>query len=161
MDPTLSREHLEKLIAEEHAALAQLETLLVAEQSVLQKDELTAVEAASDARQRSMGELLRIQDERRALLRLHGFNDDKFGIEKILAWCDPESTLRRSWRECADVATRCRTLNERNSALVAARMQRVENLLQVIVGPSRHAGVYSATGRRDQAHSGGLLAAEA
>ncbi len=161
MDPRLCRDHLEKLIAEEHAALTELEQLLVGEHAILIKNDLTAVETASEQRQIHMGELLRIQSERRSLLRMHGYADDKDGINQLLIWCDPPRALSRSWSECAQSATRCRDLNERNAALVAARMKRVEGLLEVIVGPGNYANVYSASGQRDSGRSGSLLAAEA
>lgn len=161
MDPQLCREHLEKLLAEEVALLIELERLLLQEHTVLVSNELTALEAAGDARQARMSALVRIQEERRALLRMHGYSGDHEGVNKLLTWCDPRQTLRGDWRRCGELAAVCRQHNERNAALVAARMKRVESLLEVIVGPGTHAGVYSASGARDAARFGGIFAAEA
>ena len=161
MDPQLCREQLEQLINEETSLLGDLEQLLGREHEILQKNELSALETASDLRQERMGALLRIQDERGTLLRMHGYSADGVGIDKLLAWCDPKQQLRTRWSQCLDLATRCRRSNDRNAALVSARMQRVEGLLEVIVGPSQHAGTYSSTGGRSQNRSGAMFAGEA
>lgn len=161
MDPQLCRDQLRGLLQEELQLLDQLEQLLVSEHEVLLQNEITALEAASAARQLRMAELLKIQDERRATLTLHGFPGDSSGIETALQWCDPTQTLKQRWAECLIVAQRCRTANERNAALVAARMRRVGGLLDVIVAPHQRSSVYSATGTRATAEHGLRFAAEA
>lgn len=161
MDPRLCRDQLEQLIASEVTLLNELEKLLVTEHDVLLKNELVALEAASDARQQCMGALLQIQDERVALLRMHGYSNDPAGINRLLDWCDPAKILKSRWSACLELASRCRQSNERNAALVAARMKRVAGLLDVIVGPAQRATVYSASGSRDSGRSGALFAAEA
>jgi flagellar biosynthesis/type III secretory pathway chaperone len=108
-----------------------------------------------------MTALLAIQDERHTLLRMHGYNSDPLGVNKLLDWCDPRQTLKASWMQCGKFAERCRLLNDRNAALVAARMKRVEGLLEVIVGSGKQANVYSAAGTQDAGRSGVMFAAEA
>lgn len=161
MDPRLCREQLERLVTDEARLMGELEKLLVTEYDVLLKNELAALETASEARQQCMGALLQIQDERVALLRMHGYSNDPAGINRLLDWCDPGKSLKARWSACLELAARCRQSNDRNAALVAARMQRVAGLLEVIVGPGQRAAVYSASGSRDAGRSGGLFAAEA
>ena len=161
MDPQLCSEHLSRLLAEETTQLGELQQLLYAEHEVLLANELNALETASTNRQLCMSALLRIQDERRALLRLHGYRDDPDGINQLLNWCDPGQALKKRWSACLDQAARCRQSNDRNAALVAARLKRVEGLLEVIVGPGQHANVYSASGGQHGNRSGVLFATEA
>lgn len=161
MDPQLCREQLSRLISDEARLMGELEKLLITEHEVLTKNEIVALEAASEARQHCMSALLQIQDERVALLQMHGYSNDPDSINRMLDWCDPARLLKIRWSACLDLAARCRQSNERNAALVAARMKRVAGLLDVIVGTNQRAGVYSATGVRDNGRSGALFAAEA
>lgn len=134
MDPGVCREHLEKLLAEETAALAQLETVLDREHELLIANDVDALERAGETRQTLVGTLVRAEDERRSLCRMMNVPPDHQGLERLLAWCDPSRTLKRRWAECAERATRCRQANDRNGALVAARMKRLEGVLEVLTG---------------------------
>jgi flagella synthesis protein FlgN len=134
VDPGVCREHLEKLLAEETAALAQLETLLDREHELLIANDVDGLDGAGEARQACVGTLVRSEDERRSLCRMMNVPPDHQGLERLLAWCDPSRTLRRRWGECSELAARCRQLNDRNGALVAARLKRVEGVLEVLTG---------------------------
>ena len=152
MDPGVCREHLEKLLAEENAALAQLETLLDREHELLIANDVDGLDRAGEARQACVGTLVRAEDERRSLCRMLNVPPDHQGLERLLAWCDPSRTLRRRWAECSERATRCRQLNDRNGALVAARLKRVEGMLEVLTGRAQpkvygRQGAFEAPGR--------------
>ena len=70
MDPGVCREHLEKLLAEETAALAQLETLLDREHELLIANDVDGLDRAGETRQLLVGTLVRAEDERRSLCRM-------------------------------------------------------------------------------------------
>jgi flagellar biosynthesis/type III secretory pathway chaperone len=108
-----------------------------------------------------MSELLRIQDERRGLLRATGHTVDTAGIESLLRICDPQRTLPARWARCADLAARCRGLNDFNGALVASRMRRVEGMLEILTGRKRETPIYGRQGQQAWVAAGRLLAAEA
>src|SRR5687768_14726867 len=114
-----------------------------------------------EERQESVGRLLRAEDERKNLCRMHGREPDALGSEQLMKWCDPRGTLRAQWAECANGATRCRELNDRNGALVLARMKRVETLLTVITGKTQEPQTYGPRGAYAAPRSGGVLATEA
>jgi flagellar biosynthesis/type III secretory pathway chaperone len=160
VDSSVCREHLARLIAEEAASLTQLEELLAREHETLVANNIEALEQATEKRQVAIGALLRIEDERRSLCHMHGHSPDLAGLEKLLAWCDPRGTLKAQWAECATRAGRCRDLNERNGALVMARMKRVEGLLSVITRRDTVA-TYGPQGAYQPPRSGGVLAVEA
>jgi flagella synthesis protein FlgN len=152
VDPGVCREHLEKLLAEETAALAQLETLLDREHELLIANDVDGLGRAGEARQACVGTLVRAEDERRSLCRMMNVPADPQGLERLLAWCDPAGTLRRRWAECSERAARCRQLNDRNGALVAARLKRVEGMLDVLTGRAQpkvygRQGAFEAPGR--------------
>jgi flagellar biosynthesis protein FlgN len=134
VDPVVCREHLDKLLAEETAALAQLETLLDREHELLLANDVDGLDRAGEARQACVGTLVRAEDERRSLCRMMNVPADHQGLGRLLAWCDPSRTLQRRWAECGERAARCRQLNDRNGALVAARLKRVEGVLEVLTG---------------------------
>jgi flagellar biosynthesis/type III secretory pathway chaperone len=146
VDQNICREHLEKLISEEVSALTRLESLLDAEHEILTTNDVDALERAGDARQECIGQLVRIEDERRSLCRMHNVPPDAQGLERLLAWCDPSRNLQRRWTGCAERATRCRNLNDRNGALVAARLKRAEGMLDVLTGRANQPKVYSKQG---------------
>ena len=146
MDPGVCREHLEKLLAEEVGALSQLESLLDREHELLVANDVDELERAGDARQACVGILVRVEDERRTLCRMMNVPADKTGLDRLLTWCDPSGTLKRRWSGCADLATRCRDLNDRNGALVTARLKRTEGMLNVITGRANHPKVYGKQG---------------
>ena len=146
MDPKVCREHLERLVGEETAALRRLEVLLDTEHEYLLANDLEELDRAGDARQVCIAELLRIEDERRSLCRMMNLPTDPVGIERLLAWCDPSRALQRRWAACTELATHCRNRNDRNGALVNARLKRVEGLLDVLTGRSNQPKVYGKQG---------------
>jgi flagellar biosynthesis protein FlgN len=142
VDINLCRESIERLLVEECGLLAQLETLLDTEHRHLIGNDIDAFEQAGAARQTCMGKLVRIEDERRSLCRMSGKSVDRAGLQQLLAWCDPKNTLQRRWLEINDRATRCRERNDRNGIVVAARLRRVEGMLNVITGRDQAPATY-------------------
>ena len=156
------RQTLGRLLDEESAALSALERLLLAEREVLTSNEpAEALEAVCARRQDSMGALLRIQDERRGLLRMFGYTPDTEGLERLLRFVDPQRTLPARWGDCAERARHCRELNDFNGALVASRMRGVEGMLEILTGRRRETPVYGRQGQQAWVSAGRLLATEA
>lgn len=146
MDHNVCRQHLEKLISEETSALTRLEALLDKEHGVLQSNDVEELDRTGEARQACIGELVRIEDERRSLCRMLNVPADPPGLERLLTWCDPSHQLKRRWASCSERATRCRELNDRNGALVTARLKRVEGMLDVLTGRANQPKMYGKQG---------------
>ncbi len=135
MDPLHCAALLGRLVDEESKTLAELAELLEREHAALvQNRSVEALEDACEARQICMGTLLRIQDERRGLLRLLDLPDSPTALDSLLASCDADGSLRRRWTATLEQARHCRDLNDRNGALVNARMRRVEAMLNALTG---------------------------
>src|SRR4051794_39887226 len=92
-DPTYCREQLATQVAGENLELAALEGLLTQEHALLQAGDAEGLDKAATARQHCIGQILRIEDERRALCRASGRSDDTAGLHSLLAWCDPTGLL--------------------------------------------------------------------
>ena len=150
MDPGVCREHLQKLLGEESNALTQLQTLLDHEHELLVANDVGGLDRAGEARQACVGELLRVEDERRSLCRMMNVPADMHGLERLLRWCDPSNTMQQRLAECAERATRCRELNDRNGALVTARLKKVEGMLDVLTGRASQPKVYGRQGMFQQ-----------
>lgn len=161
MDANLCREHVTGLLAEESALLGRLATLLEDEHVYLSGSNVEALEQATDARQRCMGNLMRIEDERRALCRMCGYDSDLTGLEALLKWCDPSRTLQARWAECATRAATCRTLNDRNGLIVASRLKRVEGLLNIITGRNQTPATYGRQAAYATASAGRMVVSQA
>jgi flagellar biosynthesis/type III secretory pathway chaperone len=156
------REALASILATEVAQLAELASLLEREHEVLVANDIEALEALMAQRGMATSRLLDAEEERRNLCRMHGRGVDGAGVMQLMVWCDPRGTLKARWEECAQGATRCRELNDRNGALVMARMKRVETLLTTLTGQAQEAPTYGPKGAYAPARPGGrMLATEA
>lgn len=163
MNASLVRDTLDRLLVDENAALAEFETLLDKEHGALKTRDIDALEALADARQESLLKLLKIEDERRSLSSLHGYDTDLKGLANMLAWCDPTRSLAPRYDECSTRAKRCRELNDRNGIMVSAQMKRVEGLLGAITGSPSEPAAYGPRGAKNAyaANAGRVLSMEA
>ena len=93
MDATLTRDTLGRLLAEENAALAEFEILLDQEHGALAKRDIDALETLADTRQANILRLLKIEEERRSVCGMLGYDQSLQGLAKLIAWCDPARTL--------------------------------------------------------------------
>lgn len=146
MDPEVCREHLATLLREESQLLGDLEALLAEESRVLETSNIQVLETTTRARQERMGALARIEEQRRSLCAAHGFSADRAGLEGLMTWCDSEGRLLSRLRECAERAVRCRDLNDRNGIVVAARLKRVEGMLDTLTGRPARSDTYGPKG---------------
>jgi flagellar biosynthesis/type III secretory pathway chaperone len=134
LDPSDCRDQFARHLAEEVALLKVLEEQLRGEHALLVANDVEGLEQAGAARQESVARLLRIHDARNRLCRARQLATDPQGLAALLAWCDPEGSLAGAQAECAMQARRCREQNERNGALVTARLNRVGSMLGMICG---------------------------
>ncbi len=146
MDSTVCREHLEKLLIEEANVLERLQGVLDHEHELLLANDVDGLERAGETRQTCIGNLLRIEDERRSLCRMLNLPEDVTGLERLLAWCDSSGTLKQRWADCAERAGRCRDANDRNGALVTARMKKVEGMIDILTGRANEPKTYGKQG---------------
>ena len=153
------RATLERLLAEEVAALTELAVILDVEHQALVANSVDALVSASEQRHRYIAALVRIEDERRALCRTMGVAADRRGLQRLLQQADPSQELARRWAGCAQLAERCRRGNDRNGALVAARMKRVEQVLALITRNT--AGTYGRRGSALRVAAGRVVTARA
>lgn len=163
MNAALTRDTLQRLLAEENAALSEFETLLDREHGALASRDIDALESLAEIRQANVIRLLKIEEERRSVCSMLGYDVDLPGLAKMIAWCDPSRTLARPYEECADRARKCRDLNDRNGVLVGAQIKRVEGLLGAITGAASEPRSYGPRGQSNAyaASAGSVLSAEA
>lgn len=162
VSPAQCRDALARILAEEIGALKLLETQLQNEHRHLAANDIDGLEAASAARQDCVATLLKLEDERRNLARMLGRDSDLAGSAALVAWCDPQRTLAPALAEHARLSGVCREQNERNGALVGARMARISNMLGMLAGSGAAPPTYGRSGARGVAvPAGHLLAARA
>jgi len=161
MDAALTRDHLARLLSDENGALAEFESLLEREHAALRQRDIDSLEALSPARQSSLTHLLKLEDERRSVCSMLGYDTDLSGLARLIARCDPRRTLADAYEECSRRARRCRELNDRNGILVGAQMKRVEGLLGAITGASAPRAYGPRGGNGYASSAGHVLSAEA
>jgi flagellar biosynthesis/type III secretory pathway chaperone len=132
MDQPACLSQLSRLLADETTLLGTLEQQLQHEYTLLEANDIENLDQASHVRQRSVADLLRIDDDRRGLCRMLGQSPDQTGLAALLTWCDPEGSLATGLADCAAQAQRCRDQNDRNGALVTARLRRVSGMLGML-----------------------------
>lgn len=161
MDPASCRAELERMLAEETRLLTALEQQLEREHDYLVANDVESLERAGDSRQATVAALLKLEDERSSLCRMLGQGGDRIALAAVLAWCDPQGTLAGAQAECTRLAGNCRALNERNGALVTARLNRLAGMLEMI-GPGNAAATYQpGASRGGPAPAGRLVSVRA
>jgi flagellar biosynthesis/type III secretory pathway chaperone len=146
MDPQTCRAKLGRLIQEETTALGELAVLLEREFTHLKDSDVEALGGAMRERQQCVLRILKVDDERRELCRALGRPFDLKGLEALIAWCDPQGTLKPAWAACTAAATQCRGLNDRNSAMAGARLQSVQSRLGLLIEGRRETVTYGPRG---------------
>lgn len=148
-------------MAEELGSLSELAVLLDREHEHLLANDVTALDGATRERQRCVARIIRVDEDRRSLCRETGRSDDLQGLEQVLRWCDPQGTLAAGWAQCSAAAANCRKLNDRNGALVGARLQHVQARLGVLINGRREAVTYGPRGAYALTGAGRVVATEA
>ena len=155
MDLVLVAEHMQSLLGEEAVLLSELEALLDRETEALRNDDLAAIEHVGHERHRCIEALMRIDSERRVACRMLGLTDGRTQFEQLLDRCDASGSLKSRWHAGLEIAARCKDRNDRNGAVVSAKLRRVEALLMTVRGGQNTvAPVYAASGQRRIAEIG-------
>lgn len=161
MEASACRDKLGSLIAQETRSLTELAALLEKEHEYLLANDVVSLEGAAQERQRCVARIAQADEERQALCRDLGRCDDAQGLEDLLRWCDPRGTLAAGWAQCSAAAAHCRRLNDRNGALVGARLKHVQERLGVLIQSRREPVTYGARGAYTAAGAGRVLATKA
>jgi flagella synthesis protein FlgN len=161
MEPAKCREQLGRLISDEGGALNELSALLELEHGYLEVNDVASLEGATRERQRCVARIFRVDEERRLLCHDLGYSLDLPGLEEMLRWCDPKGTLAAGWAECSAAAAKCRQLNDRNGALVGARLKHVQARLGTLIESRREAVTYGPRGAYAQAPAGRVVTIQA
>jgi len=139
--------HLSRILAEERRLLGELESVLQRETEILRGDDAQAIERIGDSRHGYINTLSRLDAERADTCRMLSFGNGPNGLARLYEWADPSEGLRQDWNSNLELARRCKALNDRNGAIVLAKLGRVQQLLGKLRGTGP-APVYSARGSR-------------
>ena len=149
------RQHLDKILSEESELLAELQAVLESETGIVSSDDADAIANIGNNRQRCVDRLTRLGQERSDTSRMLSFGTDAAGLDRMFEWADPSRTLCARWRANLELARRCKALNDRNGAIVTAKLDRVQQLLRKLRGThapvvySARASRYANLGSRD------------
>jgi len=141
------QQHLSQILAEEAQLLAELESVLQQETHILCGQDAEAIQRIGNDRHRYVDRLSRLGVERTDTGRMLSFGADAVGLNQLFDWADPSQRLRARWSVNLELARRCKALNDRNGAIVAAKLDRVQKLLGHLRG-SKPAPVYTSKASR-------------
>lgn len=136
MEPQACLSQLANMLADETRLLGTLSRQLQHEHELLVANDVEGLEQAADARHASVAGLSRVDHERRSLCRLLGYGVDHTGLAAMLKWCDPAGSLAAAHAAASQEAQRCREHNDRNGALVNARLNRLNGMVDRMNGGS-------------------------
>ncbi len=139
--------HLRRILDEEARLLAELEQVLRHETDILSSEDSDAIQNIGANRHRCVDRLTRLDAERADSCRMFSFGTGPGALDELLGWADSDGALRAQWTSNLELARRCKRLNDQNGAIVAARLQRVQQLLGKLRGSSPPP-VYSQRGAR-------------
>ena len=146
MEPQACLTQLSRMLAEETSLLAVLAQQLLREHELLVANDVDGLEKAAHARQNTVTALAGIDQERRSLSRLLGYSVDHLGLGAMFKWCDPAATLAPAHAAASHQALLCREQNDRNGALVNARLNRLSGMLDIINGNHGGSRTYESRG---------------
>jgi len=153
------RQLLRRVLEDESGLLSQLEQVLAREADVVRGDDPHSIENIGAARHHCIDSLMRLDAERTSACRMLSFGVGPDGIDRLLAWCDPDRTLRGRWESNLQIARRCKDLNERNGAVVTLKLGQVRQRLATMRGSNaapvygRHGVPYEGIARRELAQA--------
>jgi flagellar biosynthesis/type III secretory pathway chaperone len=131
------QQHLSRILAEEAQLLAELESVLERETDILRGDDALAIQRIGSNRHHCVDALSRLGLERTETGRMLSFGSDRAGLEKLFEWADPSQKLRAKWSANLELARLCKATNDRNGAIVAAKLDRVQKLLGHLRGANQ------------------------
>lgn len=141
------QQHLGRILAEESRLLTQLQAVLESETSIVTGEDADAIANIGNNRQRCVDRLTRLGEERCDTSRMLSFGSDPAGLNRMFEWADPSRSLRARWSQNLELARRCKALNDKNGAIVTAKLDRVQQLLHKLRGTNTPV-VYSARASR-------------
>ena len=149
------QQQLGRLLAEESQLLVELQVVLEQETKILCGEDSDAIARIGSNRHRCVDRLSQLGIERLDTSRMLSFGVDRTGLSKLHDWADPSRKLRASWVSNLELARRCKALNDKNGAIVAAKLGRVQKLLGHLRGSvappvyNAKASRYGSLGTRD------------
>jgi flagellar biosynthesis/type III secretory pathway chaperone len=146
MESTACLTQLSRMLADETSLLAVLAQQLQREHELLVANDVDGLDQAADARQASVVALSRLDQDRRNLCRMLGYSADQLGLAALLKWCDPRGSLGAAHTAASTQAQRCREQNDRNGALVNARLNRLSGMLDMLNGSPAAGRTYESRG---------------
>jgi len=153
MEPQACLTQLARLLADETSLLGTLAQQLQREHELLVANDVEGLDQAADARQKSVVALSRLDQERRSLCRLLGYSADHLGLAALFKWCDRAGSLAAAHAAASMEAQRCREQNDRNGALVNARLNRLSGMLDMLNGSPAANRTYASRGTNRNAAS--------
>lgn len=132
--PEQIQPHLQRILGEEAHLLAELQGLLERETTILQGDDVAAIQNIGSERHRCVERLTQLDAERADSCRLLSFGRGAAAVEKLFGWCDGSGALQRQWLSNLQLARRCKELNDRNGAIVTVKLGHIQQLLGKLRG---------------------------
>lgn len=128
------------------ARVNALKHALSDEYEALAVQDLDALTAATERKTTQVRELQALDNERNALCRETGFDNESEQMQKFTEWCDEDGVIEASWNELLLLAEHCNTQNLANGSVIRVRKQQIEDGISVLRGTDAESPTYDRHG---------------
>jgi flagella synthesis protein FlgN len=136
----------------ETQAFGQFYETLQAEQKALVGNDVTALTAISQTKQKQVETLSRLASERQRHLAAMGFNANEDGMMKWLSTTGEDE--RKVWNDLLVIAREANTCNQINGKLILQGMQHHQQALAILLAAANQVSLYGADGQPQGMYSG-------
>jgi len=145
--PDNTRKRAVELIGNSVYHALGLKESLEDEHRALESQDMDALRSAVDNKSKCVAALQSLEQERRELCELAGFESGPAQMERMAEWCDEDSVLENCWQHLLDIAVECNAMNMTNGSIIRSRQQQIEAGLAVIRGGAADPSTYGRGGR--------------
>lgn len=140
------------------AALAQLETVLIAEQAALTGADPHALEQAVRQKLAALTDLEPLVAERDSVQQRLGVPPGLPGGDQLMTKAPANSAIRKQWDALTEAAKRIERLNTQNAQLASQGEKTAQHALSILTGRPTEPGLYGRQGSASKRLSGVSLA---
>lgn len=133
-------------------AIAQFHETLQSEQKALVSNDVAALTAISQTKQKQVETLNRLASERMRHLAAMGFNSNESGMTQWLSVAGESE--RTAWSGLLAIAREANACNQINGRLILQSMQHHQQALAILLSAANQVSLYGADGQPQGAYSG-------
>jgi len=153
LNPEICWQRLGKLLKQEIYATQTLSMSMQTEHDALVSRDTDALQQAVDDKRLAVEALIKLEQERTALMESAGYLPTPDGMLSCLDWCDKDGHITELWQQLLALAGDCKEQNSRNYRQVEIGSRYIYQTLCILRGEDPDSGVYGPDGDTGEQHN--------